>query len=42
MLSQMGVNLTAEQSQKLQLKNVAAVMVTASLPPMPGPASRST
>ena len=32
MLSQMGVNLTAEQSQKLQLKNVAAVMVTASLP----------
>jgi flagellar P-ring protein FlgI len=32
MLSQMGINLTQEQSQKLQLKNVAAVMVTASLP----------
>ena len=32
MLSQMGVNLTQEQSQKLQLKNVAAVMVTANLP----------
>ncbi len=32
MLSQMGLNLTPEQSQKLQLKNVAAVMVTASLP----------
>lgn len=32
MLSQMGVNLTLEQAQKLQLKNVAAVMVTASLP----------
>lgn len=32
MLSQLGVNLTQEQSQKLQLKNVAAVMVTASLP----------
>ena len=33
MLSQLGVNLTQEQSQKLQLKNVAAVMVTANLPP---------
>ena len=32
MLSQMGVNLTQEQSQKLQLKNVAAVMVTTNLP----------
>jgi len=32
MLSQMGVNLTAEQATKLQLKNVAAVMVTATLP----------
>src|SRR5574343_294314 len=32
MLSQMGVNLTSEQAQKLQLKNVAAVMVTANLP----------
>ncbi len=32
MLSQMGINLTQEQSQKLQLKNVAAVMVTANLP----------
>src|SRR6185369_11255960 len=32
MLSQMGVNLTTEQSQKLQLKNVAAVMITANLP----------
>lgn len=31
MLSQMGVNLTADQATKLQLKNVAAVMVTASL-----------
>jgi flagellar P-ring protein precursor FlgI len=39
MLSQMGVNLTQEQSQKLQLKNVAAVMVTANLPAYsrPGP-----
>lgn len=33
MLSQLGVNLTQDQSQKLQLKNVAAVMVTANLPP---------
>lgn len=32
MLSQLGVNLTQEQSQKLQLKNVAAAMVTANLP----------
>ena len=32
MLSQMGVNLTPEQATRLQLKNVAAVMVTASLP----------
>lgn len=32
MLSQMGVNLTADQSARLQLKNVAAVMITANLP----------
>lgn len=32
MLSQMGVNLTADQATKLQLKNVAAVMITATLP----------
>jgi flagellar P-ring protein precursor FlgI len=32
MLSQMGVNLTTEQAVKLQLKNVAGVVVTASLP----------
>lgn len=32
MLSQMGLNLTPEQATKLQLKNVAAVMVTSSLP----------
>lgn len=32
MLSQLGVNLSADQTSKLQLKNVAAVMVTASLP----------
>ena len=31
MLSQMGINLTADQATKLQLKNVAAVMVTANL-----------
>lgn len=37
MLSQLGVNLTAEQFSKLQLKNVAAVMVTASLPPFAKP-----
>ncbi len=33
MLSQMGVNLSADQAAKLQLKNVAAVMVTTNLPP---------
>lgn len=32
MLAQMGVNLTADESRSLQLKNVAAVMVTAQLP----------
>ncbi|MDP3539391.1 MAG: flagellar basal body P-ring protein FlgI [Azonexus sp.] len=32
MLSQMGVNLTIEQATKLQLKNVAGVVVTAVLP----------
>lgn len=32
MLSQMGVNLPTDQASKLQLKNVAAVMVTANLP----------
>ncbi|MDD2740855.1 MAG: flagellar basal body P-ring protein FlgI [Rhodocyclaceae bacterium] len=32
MLSQMGVNLTTEQAVKLQLKNVAGVVVTATLP----------
>ena len=32
MLSQLGVNLTTEQATKLQLRNVAAVMVTSSLP----------
>ena len=32
MLSQMGINLAPEQAAKLQLKNVAAVMLTASLP----------
>lgn len=32
MLSQMGVNLTQDQALKLQLKNVAAVMVTTNLP----------
>ena len=37
MLSQLGINLTQEQSQKLQLKNVAAVMVTANLPPFSQP-----
>jgi flagellar P-ring protein precursor FlgI len=37
MLSQMGVNLTQDQSQKLQLKNVAAVMITANLPPFARP-----
>lgn len=33
MLAQLGVNLPVDQASKLQLKNVAAVMVTASLPP---------
>ncbi|MBS1197001.1 MAG: flagellar basal body P-ring protein FlgI [Proteobacteria bacterium] len=33
MLSQLGVNLPTDQASKLQLKNVAAVMVTANLPP---------
>ena len=37
MLSQMGVNLTQEQALKLQLKNVAAVMITTSLPPFAKP-----
>lgn len=37
MLSQMGVNLTADQTSKLQLKNVAAVMVTANLAPFAKP-----
>jgi flagellar P-ring protein precursor FlgI len=37
MLSQMGVNLTAEQATKLQLKNVAAVMITAVMPPFAKP-----
>ena len=32
MLSQMGVNLTTDQATKLQLKNVAGVVVTAVLP----------
>jgi flagellar P-ring protein FlgI len=32
MLSQMGINLTSDQATKLQLKNVAAAMVTATLP----------
>lgn len=37
MLSQLGVNLSAEQTAKLQLKNVAAVMVTTNLPPFARP-----
>jgi flagellar P-ring protein FlgI len=37
MLSQMGINLTADQATKLQLKNVAAVMVTANLAPFARP-----
>lgn len=37
MLSQMGVNLSPEQATKLQLKNVAAVMITAILPPFAKP-----
>lgn len=32
MLGQLGVNLATDQASKLQLKNVAAVMVTANLP----------
>ena len=32
MFSQMGVNLTSEQATKLQLKNVAGVVITATLP----------
>lgn len=32
MLSQMGINLTSEQATKLQLKNVAGVVITATLP----------
>lgn len=37
MLSQMGINLTTDQAAKLQLKNVAAAMVTAVLPPFAKP-----
>jgi len=37
MLSQMGVNLSADQTAKLQLKNVAAVMITTNLPPFARP-----
>lgn len=37
MLSQMGVNLSADQATKLQLKNVAAVMITAMVPPFAKP-----
>lgn len=37
MLGQLGVNLTPDQISKLQLKNVAAVMVTAALPPFSRP-----
>lgn len=37
MLSQMGVNLSSDQASKLQLKNVAGVMVTTSLPPFARP-----
>lgn len=37
MLSQMGINLTQDQAQKLQLRNVAAVMITANLPPFSRP-----
>ena len=37
MLSQMGVNLSTDQATKLQLKNVAAVMITATLPPFARP-----
>lgn len=37
MLAQMGVNMPIENASKLQLKNVAAVMVTASLPAFASP-----
>ncbi len=37
MLSQLGVNLNAEQTAKLQLKNTAAVILTATLPPYAKP-----
>ncbi len=37
MLSQMGVNLTTDQATKLQLKNVAAVLITATIPPFAKP-----
>ena len=37
MLAQMGVNLTTDQAGKLQLKNVAAVMITTNLPPFAKP-----
>lgn len=37
MLSQMGMNLSADQAAKLQLKNVAAVMITTNLPPFAKP-----
>lgn len=37
MLAQMGINMTPAEAKKLQLKNVAAVMVTANLPPFAQP-----
>lgn len=37
MLAQLGVNLPADRLTSIQLKNVAAVMVTASLPPYAAP-----
>ena len=37
MLAQLGITLTAATTQNLQLKNVAAVMVTATLPPFARP-----
>lgn len=37
MLAQMGVNLPMDKAGSLQLKNVAAVVVTASLPPFSSP-----
>jgi len=37
MLSQLGVNLPADKLTSIQLKNVAAVMVTATLPPFARP-----